>query len=45
MAWFKRRPGKRSGLMFHGDRNNQYASDDLRALFAVGHHQFDESPG
>lgn len=32
MAWFKRRPGKDAGLIFHSDRGSQYASDDFRAL-------------
>lgn len=31
MAWFKRRPGKDAGLIFHSDRGSQYASDDFRA--------------
>lgn len=31
MAWFKRRPGKDSGLIFHSDRGSQYASDAFRA--------------
>ena len=26
MAWFKRHPGKHTGLMFHSDRGRQYAS-------------------
>jgi putative transposase len=30
MAWFKRHPGKTSGLMFHSDRGSQYASNDFR---------------
>ncbi len=30
MAWFKRHPGKQAGLIFHGDRGSQYASQDLR---------------
>jgi len=30
MAWFKRRPGKNAGLMFHSDRGSQYASEDFR---------------
>ena len=32
MAWFARRPGKHSGLMFHSDRGSQYASQDFRAV-------------
>ena len=32
MAWFKRAPGKRKGLIFHSDRGSQYASHDFRAL-------------
>jgi transposase InsO family protein len=30
MAWFKRHPGKQTGLMFHSDRGSQYASKDFR---------------
>ena len=29
MAWFKRNPGKKAGLIFHSDRGSQYASDDF----------------
>lgn len=29
MAWFKRHPGKQSGLIFHSDRGSQYASHDF----------------
>jgi transposase InsO family protein len=29
MAWFKRNPDKRAGLIFHSDRGSQYASDDF----------------
>jgi len=29
MAWFKRNPGKKGGLIFHSDRGSQYASDDF----------------
>jgi len=37
MAWFRRHPGKHSGLMFHSDRGSQYASGDFReALKADG---------
>lgn len=32
MAWFKRRPGQHTGLIFHSDRGSQYASEDFRAL-------------
>ncbi|RLK56380.1 transposase InsO family protein [Stenotrophomonas rhizophila] len=32
MAWFKRNPGKNTGLIFHSDRGSQYASEDYRAL-------------
>jgi putative transposase len=30
MAWFKRHPGKQTGLIFHSDRGSQYASKDFR---------------
>ena len=30
MAWFKRHPRKRAGLIFHSDRGSQYASKDFR---------------
>jgi transposase InsO family protein len=30
MAWFKRHPGKQSGMIFHSDRGSQYASHDFR---------------
>lgn len=30
MAWFRRRPTKENGLMFHSDRGSQYASEDFR---------------
>ena len=30
MAWFKRHPSKRAGLIFHCDRGSQYASHDFR---------------
>ncbi len=29
MAWFKRNPGKKAGLIFHSDRGSQYASNDF----------------
>jgi transposase InsO family protein len=29
MAWFKRNPGNKAGLIFHSDRGSQYASDDF----------------
>ena len=32
MAWFKRHPGKHTGLIFHSDRGSQYASGDSRDL-------------
>jgi transposase InsO family protein len=32
MAWFRRQPGKQSGLIFHSDRGSQYASQDFRDL-------------
>jgi transposase InsO family protein len=32
MAWFKRNPGKKTGLIFHSDRGSQYASDEFRAV-------------
>ena len=32
MAWFKRHPGKHTGLIFHSDRGSQYASGDFRDL-------------
>jgi putative transposase len=32
MAWFKRHPSKQAGLIFHGDRSSQYASEDFRDL-------------
>lgn len=30
MAWFRRRPARKDGLMFHSDRGSQYASEDFR---------------
>ena len=30
MAWFKRHPDKKVGLIFHSDRGSQYASQDFR---------------
>jgi transposase InsO family protein len=30
MAWFKRHPDKQAGLIFHGDRESQYASHAFR---------------
>ena len=32
MAWFKRHPGKQSGLIFHSDRGSQYASEEFRSV-------------
>jgi len=32
MAWFKRHPGKKAGLIFHSDRGSQYASEDFRTV-------------
>ena len=32
MAWFRRHPGKQSGLIFHSDRGSQYASHDFREM-------------
>jgi transposase InsO family protein len=32
MAWFKRNPGKLSGLIFHSDRGSQYASEDYNKV-------------
>jgi putative transposase len=32
MAWFKRQPGKQSGLIFHSDRGSQYARQDFREV-------------
>lgn len=32
MAWFKRRPGKQAGLLFHSDQGSQYASHDFREV-------------
>lgn len=34
MAWFKRRPRKDAGLIFHSDRGSQYASQDFRDVLA-----------
>lgn len=34
MAWFKRHPGKDSGLIFHSDRGSQYASQDFRNVLS-----------
>ena len=30
MAWFRRRPSKEPGLIFHSDRGSQYASQEFR---------------
>ena len=32
MAWFKRRPDQRAGLIFHSDRGSQYASEAYRTV-------------
>ena len=32
MAWFRRCPDKRSGLIFHSDRGSQYCSSDFQGL-------------
>jgi putative transposase len=32
MAWFRRRSGKKSGLIFHSDRGSRYASQGFRDL-------------
>ena len=32
MAWFRRSPGKQTGLIFHSDRGSQYASEDFRKV-------------
>ena len=32
MAWFKRRPDKHAGLIFHSDRGSQYASAPFREV-------------
>lgn len=32
MAWFRRCPGKQTGLIFHSDRGSQYASHEFSAL-------------
>ena len=29
MAWFKLHPSRQAGLIFHSDRNSQYASQDF----------------
>jgi len=34
MAWFRRRPDKQGGLIFHSDRGSQYASQDFRDVLA-----------
>jgi putative transposase len=30
MAWFKRHPGKKAGMIFHSDRGSQYASNEFK---------------
>jgi len=32
MAWFKRRPDKQAGLIFHSDRGSQYVSASFRGV-------------
>lgn len=32
MAWFRRCPGKQTGLIFHSDRGSQYASHEFSAV-------------
>ena len=32
MAWFRRSPDKKSGLIFHSDRGSQYASEDFAKM-------------
>ena len=34
MAWFKRHPSKKAGLIFHSDRGSQYAAKDFRDVLA-----------
>ena len=34
MAWFRRKPSKDSGLIFHSDRGSQYCSDAYQAELA-----------
>ena len=34
MAWFRRKPSKNSGLIFHSDRGSQYCSYDYQAELA-----------
>ena len=34
MAWFRRRPGKQVGLIFHSDRGSQYASQDFNDVLS-----------
>ena len=34
MAWFRRKPAKDSGLIFHSDRGSQYCSDAYQAELA-----------
>ena len=43
MAWFGRRPGRKTGLMFHSDRGSQYASQPFRELLRGAEFGFDES--
>jgi transposase InsO family protein len=32
MAWFRRSPGSKAGLIFHSDRGSQYASEDFNKV-------------
>jgi putative transposase len=32
MAWFRRSPDRKAGLIFHSDRGSQYASDDFHKV-------------
>jgi putative transposase len=32
MAWYQRRPDRKTGLIFHSDRGSQYASGDFRQV-------------
>ena len=45
MAWFGRNPGKKAGLIFHSDRDSQYASDDFAKVLEHNNHALDEPQG